>query len=592
MKCPRQFFWAKTRKEDALPPGPALMIGRHFHDLAEQFQKHVDNPETQGTSFDYEGRIGKLGLEEKYRKDLFFMVRRFVMDMPFEAGQHPWIEHVLGIGEKFTAIPLSKYHKSQAKGDNRVLSGVIDRNYFPADGVFDEKPTVAHVTDWKTSRNEDVDIRQMQCYAYLLQKEVPSLEKVQVTIWFARSGQTTDVDGVPKTFVKKDLEDFARWFMKLAKEINDDEKFDPTPNPYCNWCDFRHKCQAWKELPCATPADKVTLIHQAKAFASGLSDELKTLLKAGGSKQIRAEKNLIAEFRQDKDSQTVDPAKFIDWYADLYEVSRDDAYLTLVQKGAIKVDLTSKFMKGLLKDKLVAKGLLEISEVKPGSSRLYIGAEDKTKDAITGEEKKKPKRKRVTKKVDPVEATKAILAEEATLTTGQQQLVESKTLPVDYDHGKAIAQSHKCNEENRGCDVCKPSRRKALEMGWERPWGECGNMGCGEQVPWNEETNRYATPDEMAVADPVTCRPVDSEREPVLRKAIQDEIRKKARERDVSKADLRSIMFACTGKGSARGVPTYGSGSLDEAAKFLAGATDKDLKVAVKGGREWEEGGK
>jgi RecB family exonuclease len=228
-RCPRSFRYAYV---DRLPgvPGPHLSFGTSIHHALEAFydRKLPSCPtEEELLGFLYDGwdSHGFAGLprEEqlafyRHAQDVLRRYhRRAAPTYRLPAATEAWFE-----------LPI---------GYEALVVGSIDRVDVDDDGRF-------HVVDYKTNRKVKDRSRvagslQLALYALACRHLYGTLPAT-VCLDFV-------VPGVQVRVEVADLDlDAARQQVLDTAEAVRAERYEPTPNPLCGWCDFRAVCPAWE----------------------------------------------------------------------------------------------------------------------------------------------------------------------------------------------------------------------------------------------------------------------------------------------------------------------------------------------------------
>jgi putative RecB family exonuclease len=226
--CPRKFRYAYI---DRLPgvPGPHLSFGTSIHSALEAFydRKLPACPtEEQLLTFLYEGwdtsgfqdvpRDEQLDFYRHAQEVLRRYHRRAAPTYRLPAATEAWFE-----------LPIEY---------EAVVVGSIDRVDVDEDGRL-------HVIDYKTNRKVKDRSRvagslQLAIYA-LACRHLSNTLPASVSLDFV-------VPGVMVTVPIEDLDlEAARATVLATAAAIRAERYDPTPNPLCGWCDFRSVCPAW-----------------------------------------------------------------------------------------------------------------------------------------------------------------------------------------------------------------------------------------------------------------------------------------------------------------------------------------------------------
>ncbi|GEM_PF-551840 len=228
--CPRRFRYAYI---DRLPgvPGPHLSFGSSIHGALEAFydRKLPEAPseeELLGFLYDAWDPSGfrELPREEqlafyRHAQDVLRRFhRRVAAAYRLPAATEAWFE-----------LPI---------GYEAVVVGSIDRVDVDDDGGF-------HVIDYKTNRK----VKDRARVAGSLQLAIYALATRHL---FGALPETVCLDFVvPGVAIVVPLEDIdldaARETILATAAAVREERFEPTPNPLCDWCDYRDICPAWPD---------------------------------------------------------------------------------------------------------------------------------------------------------------------------------------------------------------------------------------------------------------------------------------------------------------------------------------------------------
>ena len=227
--CPRKFRYAYI---DRLPgkPGPHLSFGTSIHGALEAFydRKLPECPSEQdlldllyehwdSTGFFEMSRDEQLAFYRHAQDVLRRFHRRAAPIYRLPADTEAWFE--LPIDFEATVV------------------GSIDRVDVDEDGDL-------HVIDYKTNRK----VKNRERVAKSLQLSIYALACRHL---YGRLPRTVCLDfvvpGVEVRVAVDDLDlDGARQAILDTAAAVRAEHFDPTPNPLCDWCDFRAICPAWE----------------------------------------------------------------------------------------------------------------------------------------------------------------------------------------------------------------------------------------------------------------------------------------------------------------------------------------------------------
>jgi putative RecB family exonuclease len=227
--CPRRFRYAYV---DKLPgrPGPHLSFGTSIHAALEDFydRKLPECPSADdllaslyerwdSTGFADLDRDEQLAFYRHAQDVLRRYHRRAAPSYRLPAATEAWFE--LPIGYEATVV------------------GSIDRVDVDDEGRF-------HVVDYKTNRKvKDRDrvagSLQLAIYALACRHLFGALPAT-VSLDFVVPGVEIRVD-----VADLDLEAARQRVLDTAAAVRA-ERYDPTPNRLCDWCDFRAVCPAWE----------------------------------------------------------------------------------------------------------------------------------------------------------------------------------------------------------------------------------------------------------------------------------------------------------------------------------------------------------
>lgn len=228
--CPRKFRYAYV---DKLPgrPGPALSFGTAIHGALEAFHDR------------------KLPACPTVEELLGFLYDAWDTSgfaaMPREE-QLAYYRHAQDVLRRYHARTAPTYRLPVATeawfelpiGFEATVVGSIDRVDVDDDGRL-------HVVDYKTNRKVRDRGRvagslQLSLYALACRHLYGALPAT-VTLDFVVPGVA-----VTATLDELDLDGAREQVLATAAAVRD-ERYEPTPNPLCDWCDFRSVCPAWPQ---------------------------------------------------------------------------------------------------------------------------------------------------------------------------------------------------------------------------------------------------------------------------------------------------------------------------------------------------------
>lgn len=225
--CPLKFRFAYL---DRIPtrPTPHLSFGSSIHGALERFydQKLPECPsEDELLQFLYEA-WDDAGFEDRDRDEQLAFYRH-AQDVLRRFHQRVAASY---------RLPASTEAWFELPFDNAVVVGSIDRIDVDEDGNF-------HLIDYKTSRKVTdrkyvIESLQLGIYALACEHLYGKLPTT-VALDFVVPGVQVTV-GIEEI----DLERVDDIVLATADAILD-ERFAPTPNRLCDWCDYKSICPAW-----------------------------------------------------------------------------------------------------------------------------------------------------------------------------------------------------------------------------------------------------------------------------------------------------------------------------------------------------------
>src|ERR1035437_2737231 len=123
--------------------------------------------------------------------------------------------------------------------DNFILNGFIDRVQIDNDDVL-------HIADYKTTKNIKYlknDWFQLLTYAYAIYQEDPSIKKIRGSYILLRH----DFKYITKEFDISEILTVKDTFVKYAKSIKEEDKYEANPTTLCGWCDYLEFCEPGKQ---------------------------------------------------------------------------------------------------------------------------------------------------------------------------------------------------------------------------------------------------------------------------------------------------------------------------------------------------------
>jgi len=168
--------------------------------------------------------------------------------------------------------------------DAHFVTGKIDRIDKLNDGGFE-------VIDYKTTKkmpaqkSVDEDL-QLAIYHIGVANRWPSLVQenrpIKTSLYFLKHGEKLSTTKT-NVSLENTQETIARLFEKI-KTAHEQQKFDPLPNPLCDWCAYQKICPVWKhkfreEKIFFNDQDVAALINQHLTLKSEIDDKKQKLAK-------------------------------------------------------------------------------------------------------------------------------------------------------------------------------------------------------------------------------------------------------------------------------------------------------------------------
>lgn len=226
--CPAQFRFGYV---DGIPgePSPYLSFGSSIHAALERLydRKLPDVPsedDLMGFLYECWDSSGFLHMDRDEQLSWYRHAQEVLRR--FHRREAPTFRLPADV-EKWFELPVD---------DVALVVGSIDRVDVDEDGAFE-------IIDYKTSkrvRDRDQVRKSMQLAIYALACEhlYGQLPKA-VTLDFVVAGVQVRVETD-----EMDLDGTRATITEVARSIRD-ERYDPTPNRLCGWCDYRAICPAW-----------------------------------------------------------------------------------------------------------------------------------------------------------------------------------------------------------------------------------------------------------------------------------------------------------------------------------------------------------
>jgi len=241
--CPAKF---KFQYEDRVPQrsSPALSFGDSLHRALFRFH---DRPVPVAPPL----------AELHELLDLHWVADGYAS----ESEERTYLDHGRQVLEQYHRenaasyrIPAALEHRFTIEVEGVQLSGVIDRmDRLPGGGY--------EIVDYKTNRRLppqariDADL-QLSVY-HLAAREVWGIEPERLTLYYLLPGQRMSTTRTPA-----DVDELRRRIATVAERV-EAGRFDPKPNPLCDWCEYQALCPVFRhraEQGEGDPAPNMTAI--------------------------------------------------------------------------------------------------------------------------------------------------------------------------------------------------------------------------------------------------------------------------------------------------------------------------------------------
>jgi len=210
---------AKYEKET-----PALFLGNLVHDTLYKFYQ-IKNPE--------ERTLEKMNdiFESMWRDDVF--TTQTERDEYYNRGKDMLARFYEKEDKTSNPISLEEYFEVQL--GEHTINGFIDRVDKADDGV--------EIIDYKTGRyvpsQQEVDEDMQLTFYYIGYTNKHKEEPKKLSLYFLDKGVKRIT-----TRTKKDLKNGLKEIKRTINRIETDRDFKPTPNKFCQWCDYAILCPA------------------------------------------------------------------------------------------------------------------------------------------------------------------------------------------------------------------------------------------------------------------------------------------------------------------------------------------------------------
>ncbi len=275
--CPRKYLYERTpeiRAKYRKPSVPAF-VGMCIHDALEEFFDPVTTPvprRTHETLVQYLRNAwagshlhGRRAAQRREERRILFGSDRATEKAVGEKAKHLLWRFVQT--QDVTVVPFTteQFHEIPFAEGRHVLAGKVDRVDRLPDGTL-------KVLDYKTGkskpleplRREDI---QLATYALIVARKFRTPVSRCAMLFLAEDqevGWTPDED-----WLREKEAEIAGLLDAIEREDrlpDGPERFAPTPNPLCGWCDYRELCPPGQEYLAGRRA--------AEAAASGPAEEI------------------------------------------------------------------------------------------------------------------------------------------------------------------------------------------------------------------------------------------------------------------------------------------------------------------------------
>jgi hypothetical protein len=306
--CPRQFKFSKDKDtKDKGTKSPPMVIGNLAHEVFARYQRKC---ETSGAAAP--GVISEIAksviaeskeeLGDHIESQVAWHCKQFARAMPFQLGQHPFIEQKVA----FKLDGSNRWVECAFMSGEPVFRGVLDRYFFHAGRGTEVTPEVVEITDWKTGRTVSDDADQLERYAWMLFAKHPSLQEALVREWYSQTSKFEK----EKVVLKARAAEVGNAILAKVMKIETVTDFFPNPGAHCQYCNWAHLCDAYKTLPAETIEQKAVALVQAIAFVKGFEKILKDHVKKNGD-LILKDVDTICTFVPKAPTRVVDPTGLV-----------------------------------------------------------------------------------------------------------------------------------------------------------------------------------------------------------------------------------------------------------------------------------------
>ncbi len=250
--CPRKFDFDRNPdlKRKYRKPSQAMFVGTCVHDALERFFDSQATPvprRTHEVLVDYlreawagKGLHGRRAAQRREERQQVFGGDRETERAAGERAKHMLWGFVKTQDLAVTPFTMELFHEIPFGGGRHVLAGKIDR--------IDRDGNSLRVVDYKTGKAKTTDMvraddLQLAAYSLIVSRKyrVPvsrcSLLFLQESVEVGFEPDAAWLEGK-----EEELLSLLDGIQAEDARADGPDKFPPTPNPLCSWCDYRELC--------------------------------------------------------------------------------------------------------------------------------------------------------------------------------------------------------------------------------------------------------------------------------------------------------------------------------------------------------------